>query len=55
MRWCSSLLIVVSIAVELGGLINVVYGGWVALVGAIAAFVGTKLMLADPPADPVLG
>ena len=43
------LLIVAAIALELGGLVNVVYGGWVALVGAIAAFVGTKLMVADPP------
>ena len=43
------LLIVAAIALELGGLINVVYGGWAALVGAIAAFVGTKLMVADPP------
>ena len=40
-------LIIISIAVELEGLINVDYGGWVALVGALAAFVGTKLMLAD--------
>jgi branched-chain amino acid transport system permease protein len=43
-------LIVISIALELGGLVNVVYGGWVALLGAAAAFVGTKLMLADQPA-----
>ena len=43
------LLSVAAIALELGGLINVVYGGWAALVGAIAAFVGTKLMVADPP------
>ncbi len=41
------LLIIISIAVELGGLVNVELGGWVALVGALAAFVGTKLMLAD--------
>jgi branched-chain amino acid transport system permease protein len=40
-------LIIISIAVELEGLVNVEYGGWVALVGALAAFVGTKLMLAD--------
>ena len=44
------LLILISIALELGGLINVVYGGWVALLGAAVAFVGTKLMLADQPA-----
>jgi branched-chain amino acid transport system permease protein len=43
-------LILISIAVELGGLINVVYGGWVAVLGAAAAFVGTKLMLVDQPA-----
>jgi branched-chain amino acid transport system permease protein len=43
------LLVLFSIAAELGGLINVVYGGWVALVGAVLAFVGTKLMLADRP------
>ena len=40
-------LILLSIAVELGGLVNVVYGGWIAFVGALLAFVGTKLMLAD--------
>ncbi|MET1005563.1 MAG: branched-chain amino acid ABC transporter permease, partial [Propionibacteriaceae bacterium] len=37
-------LILISIAAELGGLINVVYGGWVAFLGALLAFVGTKLM-----------
>ena len=42
-------LIIVSIALELGGLINVVYGGWVALLGALLAFVGTKLMVLDKP------
>jgi branched-chain amino acid transport system permease protein len=40
-------LIIISIAVELEGLINVEYGGWVALLGALLAFLGTKLMLAD--------
>jgi branched-chain amino acid transport system permease protein len=40
-------LILLSIAVELGGLVNVVYGGWIALLGGLLAFVGTKLMLAD--------
>ena len=40
-------LIVAAIALELGGLVNVNYGGWVALFGALAAFVGTKLMQAD--------
>jgi branched-chain amino acid transport system permease protein len=43
-------LVLISIALELGGLVNVAYGGWVALLGAAAAFVGTKLMLADQPA-----
>jgi branched-chain amino acid transport system permease protein len=33
-------LIVLSIAVELGGLVNVVYGGWLALVGAALAAAG---------------
>ncbi len=42
-------LIVISISLELGGLINVVYGGWVALVGALLAFAGTKLMVMDKP------
>jgi branched-chain amino acid transport system permease protein len=42
-------LILISIAAELGGLVNVVYGGWIALVGALLAFVGTKLMPAGRP------
>jgi branched-chain amino acid transport system permease protein len=42
--------VLLSIAAELGGLVNVVYGGWVALLGAAAAFVGTKLMRVDRPA-----
>lgn len=42
-------IIILSIAVELGGLINVVYGGWIALVGAALAFVGTRLMIMDQP------
>ncbi|HSU34677.1 MAG TPA: branched-chain amino acid ABC transporter permease [Propionibacteriaceae bacterium] len=42
-------LILISIALELGGLINIVYGGWVVLVGAALAFVGTKLMVLDRP------
>ena len=41
------LLIIISIAVELDGLVNVEYGGWIALAGALVAFAGTKLMLAD--------
>ncbi|HET9649571.1 MAG TPA: branched-chain amino acid ABC transporter permease [Microlunatus sp.] len=40
-------LILISIAVELGGLVNVVYGGWVALIGAVLAFVGTRLMVSE--------
>jgi branched-chain amino acid transport system permease protein len=43
------ILIVVSIAAELGGLVNVVYGGWVALVAAALAFVGTRLMPVGRP------
>ena len=42
-------LVVGSIALELGGLINVVFGGWIAFLGAILAFVGTKLMIMDKP------
>jgi len=42
-------LVVASIALELGGLINVVFGGWIAFLGAILAFVGTKLMIMDRP------
>lgn len=41
------LLIIISIALELEGLVNVEIGGWIALVGALLAFVGTKLMPAD--------
>jgi branched-chain amino acid transport system permease protein len=41
------LLIIISIAVELEGLVNIEYGGWVALVGAVLAFAGTRLMLVD--------
>ncbi|HJQ89085.1 MAG TPA: branched-chain amino acid ABC transporter permease [Propionibacteriaceae bacterium] len=43
-------LIVLSISLELGGLINVVYGGWLALLGAVLAFAGTRLMVPDQPA-----
>src|SRR5829696_5935929 len=42
-------IIILSIAVELGGLINVAYGGWVALLGASLAFAGTRLMIPDRP------
>jgi branched-chain amino acid transport system permease protein len=41
------ILVVGSIALELGGLVNVVWGGWIALLGALSAFVGTRLMVAD--------
>ncbi len=44
------LLVVIIIAVELGGLVNVVYGGWLGLVGAVLAFVGTRLLRLDRPA-----
>ena len=37
-------IILISIAAELGGLVNVNYGGWIALVGALLAFVGTRLV-----------
>ncbi|MCW2803844.1 MAG: livM [Propionibacteriaceae bacterium] len=37
-------LILLSIAAELGGLVNIVYGGWIALVGALLAFIGTRLI-----------
>ncbi len=43
-----TLLIVLSIAAELGGLVNVEYGGWIALVGALLAFAGTRLVAPGP-------
>jgi len=43
-------IILIAIAVELGGLVNVTYGGWVALVGAVLAFVGTRLVAPGPHA-----
>ena len=42
------LVIVISIAAELGGLVNVDYGGWIALVGALLAFAGTRLVAPGP-------
>jgi branched-chain amino acid transport system permease protein len=45
-------IIVISIAAELGGLVNVEYGGWVALVGALLAFGGTRLLA--PGREPTL-
>lgn len=38
-----------SIGLELGGLVNVVYGGWVALVGALVALVGSRLLVSGRP------
>ena len=35
------ILVTVAIALELGGLVNVVWGGWIALLGAVIAFIGT--------------
>src|SRR5215203_5621946 len=46
-------LIVLSISLELGGLINVVYGGWLALLGAVLAFAGTRLII-TPDQPPTL-
>ncbi len=43
-------IILVAIATELGGLVNVVYGGWVALVGALLASLGTRLIPTGPEA-----
>ncbi|MVA77279.1 branched-chain amino acid ABC transporter permease [Auraticoccus sp. F435] len=42
--------VVVGIAVELGGLVNVRYGGWIALVAALLAVAGTMLLPRDRPA-----
>jgi branched-chain amino acid transport system permease protein len=36
------------IAIELGGLVNVRYGGWVAFLGSVLAFGGTRLLMLDP-------
>jgi branched-chain amino acid transport system permease protein len=44
-------LVVGSIAVELGGLVNVVAGGWLALAGGVIAFVGTRFLAAERPPD----
>jgi branched-chain amino acid transport system permease protein len=41
------ILVIAAIALELGGLVNVVWGGWIALVGTLLAFMGTRLMVAD--------
>jgi branched-chain amino acid transport system permease protein len=41
------LLVIGAIALELGGLVNVLLGGWIAFLGAVLAFVGTRLMAAE--------
>ena len=41
------ILVIAAIALELGGLVNVVWGGWIALVGTLLAFMGTRFMVAD--------
>ncbi len=41
-------LILITISLELGGLINVEPGGWIALVGAVIAFVGSRLLVPAP-------
>ena len=43
------ILIVGTLSVELGGSINVLWGGWLALVGAVAAFVGTRPLAIERP------
>jgi branched-chain amino acid transport system permease protein len=42
---------VLAIALELGGLINVEYGGWVALAAAILTWIGTRMLLPGPEAS----
>ncbi len=41
-------LIMITISLELGGLINIEAGGWIALVGAVIAFVGSRLLVPAP-------
>jgi branched-chain amino acid transport system permease protein len=41
------ILIIGVIALELGGLVNVLWGGWIAFLGGVAAFAGTRLMAAE--------
>lgn len=36
--------VLIAIALELGGLVTIEYGGWVALVGALLGFVGSRLL-----------
>ncbi|MDO5499934.1 MAG: branched-chain amino acid ABC transporter permease, partial [Propionibacteriaceae bacterium] len=40
-----------SIALELGGLVNIEIGGWVALAGALAAWFGTRMLPMGPEAS----
>ncbi|MGI8769576.1 MAG: branched-chain amino acid ABC transporter permease [Propionibacteriaceae bacterium] len=50
--WLIFMLIgVAAIAVELGGLVNVRYGGWVATALAALAFFATRLLPTDPEPD----
>jgi branched-chain amino acid transport system permease protein len=46
------LVIDISIAFELGGLINVVYGGWIATAAAAIAFAATRFLITE--AEPTL-
>lgn len=41
-------LIMVTISLELGGLINIEPGGWIAVAGALIAFAGTRLIAPAP-------
>ncbi|MGO1974337.1 MAG: branched-chain amino acid ABC transporter permease [Propionibacteriaceae bacterium] len=46
--------VLIAIALALGGLINVMYGGWVQLAGAVVAFAGVRQLLV-PTKKPNLG
>ncbi|WP_152361735.1 branched-chain amino acid ABC transporter permease [Microlunatus speluncae] len=46
-------LIVITIGLELGGLVNIEPGGWIALAGGLIAFAGTRLLAPAP--DPGFG
>ncbi len=45
-------LTLVAIALELGGLVNIEYGGWIALLSALVAFAGSRLLI--PGREPYL-